>query len=78
MNKYLFFIISSFITTVLSAQNTHSFSGKITDTEGEALAFVAVIPNDDVTKGVLSDIEGRFSISSKNAINSLTNSARYV
>jgi hypothetical protein len=71
VNKYLFLLICSFITTVLSAQNTYFFEGKITDTDGEALAFVAVIPNDDVTKGVLSDIEGRFSISSKNVVKSL-------
>ncbi len=72
MNKYLCLIICSFITTVVSAQNTYFFEGKITDTDGEALAFVAVIPNDDVTKGVLSDIEGRFSISSKISVKSLT------
>ncbi len=72
MNKYLLFIFFNLISIKLSAQNVYFFSGKITDADGEALAFVAVIPNDDGAKGVLSDIEGRFSISSKNALNSLT------
>jgi hypothetical protein len=72
MNKYFVLFFLYFIVHNLSAQNAYSFNGKITDTDGEALAFVAVIPNDEGAKGVLSDIEGRFSISSKKPINSLT------
>ncbi len=72
MNKYLFPLILLLNTFNLLAQNNYSFDGKITDADGEALAFVAVIPNEDVTKGVLSDIEGRFLISSKMPIKSLT------
>ena len=66
----LLFLFLSIQTLV--GQNTYTFKGKIQDTDGEPLAFVAVLPNDDVTKGVLSDIEGRFSISSKTPISSLT------
>jgi Family of unknown function (DUF5686) len=72
VNKYLLPLILLLNAFNLLAQNPYSFSGKITDANGESLAFVAVIPNEDVAKGVLSDIEGRFSISSKIPINSLT------
>ncbi len=72
MNKYFFLIILLLNSFNLLAQNNYSFNGKITDSDGEALAFVAVIPNEDVTKGVLSDIEGRFLITLKIPINSLT------
>jgi Family of unknown function (DUF5686) len=58
--------------TTLWAQNTFSYHGIVKNTEGEPLAFVAILPNDDVTKGVLSDIEGRFTITSKTPIQSLT------
>ena len=57
---------------VLLAQNTYSYYGKVQNKEGEPLAFVAILPNDDVTKGVLSDIEGRFNMTSKTPIQSLT------
>ncbi|MDZ7876265.1 MAG: DUF5686 family protein [Saprospiraceae bacterium] len=70
--KYYFLILILFSTPRTWAQTAYSFSGKITDSEGENLAFVAVIPNGDVSKGVLSDIEGRFSIASKTRIESLT------
>jgi Family of unknown function (DUF5686) len=71
VKKYLIALVLLSINAQLFGQNSNSFYGKITDTDGEALAFVAVIPNGDVTKGVLSDIEGRFSIESKIPINSL-------
>jgi Family of unknown function (DUF5686) len=69
-----YFIVTLFFLNahILWAQNPHSFKGTITDTDGEALAFVAILPNDDATKGVLSDIEGRFSISINSPILSLT------
>ncbi len=57
---------------LLQAQNTYSYFGKVQNNEGEPLTFVAILPNDDVTKGVLSDIEGRFNITSKTPIQSLT------
>jgi hypothetical protein len=63
------FFICFFISNLFSQSN---FKGKVVDTEGVSLAFVAVIPNGDVTKGVLTDIEGRFSIQSKTPIQSLT------
>ena len=72
MNRYFILILTLCTTSIVSAQTTFSFTGKITDNEGETLAFVAVIPNDDVSKGVLSDIEGRFTITSKTVIKSLT------
>lgn len=56
----------------LLAQNPYFFQGKVQNTEGESLAFVAILPNDNMTQAVLSDIEGRFSISSKTPISSLT------
>ena len=58
--------------SMLIAQNPYSFQGKVQNTDGESLAFVAILPNDDASKGVLSDIEGRFFISSKIPILSLT------
>lgn len=72
MTKYSFLIISLFLMPRVWAQNVYSLNGQITDSDGETLAFVAVIPNNDVSKGVLSDIEGRFTISSKIPIKSLT------
>lgn len=57
---------------VVFSQNTYAYQGVVKNTQGEPLAFVAILPNDDVTKGVLSDIEGRFTISSKIPLQSLT------
>jgi hypothetical protein len=54
----------------LAAQTV--LTGSVSDTEGGALAFVAVIPNDDVSKAVLSDIEGQFKISVNAPIKSLS------
>ncbi len=73
--RFLNTLITLFLLSkmaVLQAQNTYSFNGKVQNPEGNPLAFVAIFPNDDVTKGVLSDIEGRFTISSKIPILSLT------
>jgi hypothetical protein len=68
--KYALFFCSFF--TFLKAYSQTNFTGKVVDKEGIALAFVAVIPNEDATKGLLTDIEGRFSIRSKTPIQSLT------
>ncbi|MBL7818344.1 MAG: carboxypeptidase-like regulatory domain-containing protein [Saprospiraceae bacterium] len=56
----------------LFAQNTFVYKGKVQNTEGEPVAFAAILPNEDVTKGVLSDIEGRFVLTSKTPLQSLT------
>ena len=72
--KYTLFFLLYFSLLKLSAQS--NIIGKVSNTEGVSLAFVAVFPNDDITKAVLSDIEGRFSINSKTPIESLT--FRYV
>jgi Family of unknown function (DUF5686)/CarboxypepD_reg-like domain len=69
-SKYTLFFILFF--TVFKSFSQSNFTGKVVDTEGVSLAFVAVIPNEDATKGVLTDIEGRFSIRSKTPIQSLT------
>lgn len=65
-------LFSFFFFTFLNLHSQSNFTGKVVDTEGVSLAFVAVIPNNDATKGVLTDIEGRFSIQSKTPIQSLT------
>jgi hypothetical protein len=72
VQKYLILTIFFLNAHTLWAQNPYSFNGTITDPDGEALVFIAVLPNDDATKGVLSDIEGRFSISLNSPILSLT------
>ena len=70
-HKFIILFILSPLS-ILVAQNTYFFTGKVQNKEGESLAFAAVLPNDDVTKGVLTDIDGRFSITSKTPILSLT------
>jgi Family of unknown function (DUF5686) len=65
----LFFILHF---TFSFGQNSYKINGKITNSEGEALAFVAILPNDDPTNGVLSDIEGRFFLTFNKPILSLT------
>ena len=72
MNKYFILIFTFCTACIVSAQTTFSFTGKITDSEGESLAFVAIIPNDDMSKGVISDIEGRFTVMTKMPIKTLT------
>jgi Family of unknown function (DUF5686)/CarboxypepD_reg-like domain len=68
--KYTLFTL--LFLSLFNGFSQSNFTGKVVDTEGVTLAFVAVIPNDDATKGVLTDIEGRFSIHSKTLIQSLT------
>jgi hypothetical protein len=69
-NAIIIFLILS--ATLTYSQNIYNVSGKITDKAGEALAFVAILPNDDPTNGVLSDIEGRFVLSLNRPIVSVT------
>jgi hypothetical protein len=65
----LFFLLHF---TFSFGQNSYKINGKIANSEGEALAFVAILPNDDPTNGVLSDIEGRFFLTLNKPILSLT------
>lgn len=67
--KFKFFLFLLFLNCRLSAQTT--ITGKITDTQSNPLAFVAVLPDGDATKAVLSDIEGRFSIPDKKNMQTL-------
>lgn len=46
------------LCSTLSAQ----ISGRITDPEGQPLAFVSILPNDEPGKVAVSDIEGRFKV----------------
>lgn len=55
----LFFFFFAF-PVLLSAQT--AISGRVIDPEGHPLAFVTILINDQPGRGVLSDIEGRFSI----------------
>ncbi len=48
------------IPSLLSAQ-TKSFSGIVTDEEGEALVGATIVLDSDVSKGKASDLDGRFS-----------------
>jgi hypothetical protein len=65
-------LIISTLDSTLCAQNLLNITGKVEDTEGEMLAFVGILPNNDATQGVLTDIEGRFTVSSKTPIKTLT------
>ncbi|MCC6462689.1 MAG: carboxypeptidase-like regulatory domain-containing protein [Saprospiraceae bacterium] len=47
-------------------------TGRVTDAQGEALAFVSILMNDDPGQGVLTDIEGRFQIEARMTVQSLT------
>lgn len=64
----LFFLLFSPI--IIFAQ--YNLSGTILDNTGESLAFVNVIINEDDNYGVIADVDGRFSIASKEEINILT------
>ncbi len=49
-----------FICFKIAAQS--SWNGIIVDKKGDPIAFVAVIPDEMVNKGVMTDIDGRFSL----------------
>jgi len=68
----LFFFF--FCAVSLAAQN--AITGRVADADGQALAFVTILLDDQPGRGVLSDIEGRFSIGGDAGARSLT--FRYV
>ena len=68
MMKILILLFCAFAIN-LCAQT--SINGYITDGQSIPLAFVAVLPNNDVGQAVLSDIEGRFSVSCRSEIKTL-------
>jgi hypothetical protein len=53
----IFLLLILFKTSAQSIQN-----GLIVDKKGDPIAFVAVIPDEMVNKGVMTDIDGHFSI----------------
>ncbi len=63
-----FVLLSS---AVLSAQNL-KISGNVADADGEPLIGAGVIANDNITGGVVTDLDGNFIISAKEGENSLT------
>ena len=69
------FILSLFLTFVGIAANAQVFSisGSVMDSvTKQKLAFVNIIVNDDGTFGTTTDIDGNFSITSRNEIEKLT------
>ncbi len=60
----------------VQAQTPAELRGFVTDPHGEPLVFVTILLNDDRNRGVLTDIEGRFSIPAGTQVRSLT--FRYV
>lgn len=71
LKLYFLFLICIFCNNI-NAQN-HHIKGIVTDeVSKERLAFVNIIINDNGTLGTTTDIDGYFSIKSKNKINSLT------
>ncbi|MCB0532552.1 MAG: carboxypeptidase-like regulatory domain-containing protein [Lewinellaceae bacterium] len=50
------------VTTWFHLNGQSGLSGSVTDPQGNPLAFVTVLLNNEPGKGVLTDIEGRFSI----------------
>ena len=69
MKFLLLHALGALTFTRLSAQEL--WTGKITDAQGSSLAFTAILPNNDPSKGTFSDIEGRFTISSQEKLQSI-------
>ena len=70
--KYILFVILIFAVITVRSQ-VFSAKGTVLDSvTKQKLAFVNIIINDDGTFGTTTDIDGNFSISSKNEINTLT------
>ena len=69
--KFIIIIFLSLLSVSLSGQN--SVKGRVIDeSTKERLAFVNIVINENGTLGTTSDIDGNFSIKSKNEIESLT------
>ena len=70
MSRLCFLAAALLLCTCLSAQTP--LTGRVLDPQGEALAFVSVLINDDPGQGVLTDIEGRFRIGADVNVQSLS------
>lgn len=64
--RFLPLLLFVLLAVRLSAQNP--VQGTVTDPQGVPLAFVTVLLNDEPGRGVLTDIEGRFSFSGDVAV----------
>ena len=70
--KYIFLVILIIAAVTANAQ-VFSVNGTILDSvTKQKLAFVNIVINDDGTFGTTTDIDGNFSIKSKNEIKTLT------
>ncbi|MBK7212122.1 MAG: TonB-dependent receptor [Bacteroidales bacterium] len=58
-------------TNSLYAQKTYTFSGKVINKSGETLPGVNVVVKGDVSHGTSTDVNGKFSISTPNAAETL-------
>ncbi len=70
----LFFFFFFAFPTLLSAQT--AINGRVIDPDGHPLAFVTILIDDQPGRGVLSDIEGRFTIGADAHVQFLT--VRYI
>jgi hypothetical protein len=70
LNKpFYLFILFIFFAPLLSGQTR--IDGLVRDPEGHPLAFVTVVVDGGQQEGVLTDIEGRFSLRPKNAVQTI-------
>ena len=70
-HKFILTILLFVFNTSINAQNR--INGIVVDDKtNERLAFVNIVINDDGTLGTTTDIDGKFSISTKKEINNLT------
>lgn len=67
----LLFLLFTLFCWCSNLQAQQPVRGVVTDPEGNPLAFVTVLLNDEPGKGVLTDIEGRFSIDPKEPLRML-------
>lgn len=72
LKRFILFLFLTIVGIVANAQ-VFSISGSVMDSvTKQKLAFVNIIVNDDGTFGTTTDIDGNFSITSKNEIEKLT------
>ena len=72
LKRFILFLLLTFVGIAAKAQ-VFSISGSVMDSvTKQKLAFVNIIVNDDGTFGTTTDIDGNFSITSKNEIEKLT------
>ena len=73
MFKKYFILVMLIIAAVTTNAQIFSVNGTVLDSvTKQKLAFVNIIINDDGTFGTTTDIDGNFSIKSKEAIDNLT------